>query len=254
LIRAVLVDLGDTLVHLSRPWDDVFQDNLESLYTYLKNAGLRSDFQDFAKTFIREFERASATSQFYKVEIPIQDIVSRVLRSTKLKNDSGLVQNAIAAFYRPEIDAWQLYPDAVQTLTELRRNGFRLGLISNAKSDYAVRMILEKHDLTQFFGVILTSAAVGLRKPRTDIFSKALAALDTKPSEAVFVGDSLQADMLGARTAGIRSIHVLRKPIEDPRFVRPDVTVNNLNEALDQITSWNGAKVANLPSGTLGPH
>jgi HAD superfamily hydrolase (TIGR01662 family) len=249
LIRAVLVDLGDTLVHLSRPWDGVFQDNLESLYTYLKSAGLKSDSQDFAKIFIREFEKASATSQFYKVEIPIQNIVSKVLRSAKLEHESGLVQNAIVAFYRPEIESWQLYPDTVQTLTELRRNGFRLGLISNSKSDYAVRMILERHDLTQFFGVILSSAAVGLRKPRSDIFEKALAALDTKPSEAVFVGDSLQADMIGARTAGMRSIHILRKPVDHPHFVHPDVTVNNLNEALDQITSWNGgAKVGKLSS------
>lgn len=249
MIRAVLVDLGDTLVHLSRPWDDVFRDNLESLYAYLKDAGLNLDFQEFAKPFIREFEHASAISQFYKVEVPMQDIISRVLRKVKLRDLGGtLVQSAIMEFYKPEIGAWQLYPDTVETLTALRDNGFKMGLISNAKSDWAVRAILEKHDLSKFFGVIITSAALRMRKPRLDIFSRALAVLDAKPCEAVFVGDSLQADMIGAKTAGIRSIHVLRKPVDRPHFVVPDVTVTSLTEAFTQVTNWNNASLGKVPS------
>lgn len=242
MIRAVLVDLGDTLVHLSRPSDDVFQDNLESLYACLKNAGLNSDFQEFAKVFIREFERASAISQFYKVEVPMEDIISKVLRKVKLRDLEGtLVHSAIMEFYKPEIEAWQLYPDTVEALSALRDNGLKMGLISNAKSDWAVRAILEKHDLSKFFAVIITSAALRMRKPRPDIFSRALAALDAKASETVFVGDSLEADVLGARTAGIRSIHVLRKPVDHPHFVVPEVTVTSLTEALDQISTWNNA-------------
>jgi FMN phosphatase YigB (HAD superfamily) len=133
LIRAVLIDLGDTLVHLSRPWDDVFRENLDSIYAYLKKAGLNSDFQEFAEQFIREFERASATSQLYKVEVPMQDIVSRVLRKVKLGDREGtLVNNAIVEFYRPEIAAWDLYPDTLETLVALRDNGLKMGLVSNA--------------------------------------------------------------------------------------------------------------------------
>lgn len=243
------MDLGDTLVYLSRSWDDVFRDNLESIYAYLKNAELKLGFQDFAKIFIREYEKASAVSHFYKIEIPIQDIISKVLRKAKLRDNEGtLVRGAIKEFYEPEIKAWQLYPDTIQTLQALRSNGFRMGLISNAKSDYAVRAILEKHGLPKFFGVIVTSAELRMRKPRPDLFSRALAALDTKPSEAVFVGDSLQSDMLGARTAGIRSIHVLRKPVDDPHFLVPDVTVNSLTEALTQITKWNDAALGKVSS------
>jgi HAD superfamily hydrolase (TIGR01662 family) len=248
LIRVVLVDLGDTLVHLSRPWDDVFRDNLESLYSFLKDAGMHSDFEDFAKLFIHEFEGASAVSQFYKVEVPMGSIISRVLRKVKLRDFEGaLAKRGIMQFYTPEIGAWQLYPDTVGTLTALRDSGFKMGVVSNSKSDWAVRAILEKHDLSKFFGVIISSAAVRVRKPRQDIFSKALAALDAKPSEAVFVGDSLQADMIGARTAGIRSIHILRKPVDHSHFVVPDVTVTSLTEAFDQITKWKSAPTERFP-------
>ena len=249
MIRTVLIDLGDTLVHLSRPWDDVFRDNLDSIYVYLKKAGLNSDFQGFTEIFIREFEHASATSQLYKVEVPMQDIVSRVLRKVKLRDREGtLIHDAIKEFFKPEIAAWELYPDTVETLVALRDNGLKMGLISNAKSDYAVRAILEKHDLSKFFGVILTSAALRIRKPRLDVFWRALTALEAKPNTTVFIGDSLQADIIGAKSAGIRTIHVLRKPADNSHFVVPDVAVTSLTEALNQITAWNHASLGSIPS------
>jgi HAD superfamily hydrolase (TIGR01662 family) len=251
LIHTVLTDLGDTLVHLSRPWDDVFRDNLDSIYAYLKQAGLDSDFEEFAGQFIREFEHASATSQLYKVEVPIQDIVSRVLRKVKLGDREGaLAQNAIMEFYKPEIATWELYPDTKDTLTALRDNGLKMGLISNAKSDWAVRAILEKHDLSKFFAVILTSAALHIRKPRLEVFMRALSALDAKPSTSVFIGDSLQADVIGAKTAGLRAIHVLRKPEDNSHFAVPDATVTSLSEALERIVAWNHASPSSIPSVT----
>lgn len=250
MIRAVLVDLGDTLVHLNRPWDDVFRDNLESLYAFLRSAGLNTNFQQFAKVFIREFERASALSQFYKVEVSMDDIISRVLRKINLK-DAGrtLAHNAMMQFYRPEIGSWQAYPDTLKILTGLRSNGFKMGLISNTKSDWAVRSILEKLNLAKFFDVVVTSAALRVRKPRLDIFSRALLVLNVKPSETVFVGDSLEADILGAKTAGIRAIHVSRRPADHLHYVVPNVTVNSLTEALAEIVNWNSASVKEISQG-----
>jgi len=242
LIRAVLVDLGDTLVHLSRAWNDVFQDNLNSLHAFLKSEGMNSDFDEFAKSFVHEYEGASAISHLYKVEVPMQDIVARVLRKNKLKDAEGnLVQGAIEEFYKPEIEAWQTYPDTVQTLTALHELGFRMGLISNAKSDWAVRAILDKCDISRFFETIVTSAAVLKRKPRFDIFMQALTALGVKSSETIFIGDSLQADVLGAKTARMRSIHVCREPVTDSCCVVPDVTVSSLTQALEQVINWNNA-------------
>lgn len=239
MLRAVLIDLGDTLVHLDRPWEDVFQANLEAIYAYLKKSGLNSDFQGFVATFVRIFEDASAKSDFYKIEIPMQDIISTVLRKLKFRNPSeDLIRTAMEEFYGPEIKAWQVYPDTIPTLIALRDDGFEMGLISNAKSDWAVHAILEQHSLQKFFNVILTSAALRIRKPRAEIFTRALKALDVKPSETVFLGDSLQADIIGARTLGIRSIHLLRRPVEPTNLVDPEVTVSSLSEALDQITEW----------------
>lgn len=238
MLRAVLVDLGETLVHLDRPWGEVFDANLASLHSYLKEQGLNSDFETFAKVFISAFERASATADFYKIEIPTQDTISKVLRKLGFRELSeDLMGKAIAEFYTPELGAWQLYPDTLATLEALKDNGFEMGLVSNAKSDWAVHSILKKNELHKFFRSVVTSAELGIRKPRVEIFERALKLLDAKPAESAFLGDSLNADVVGARIVGMRSIHVRREPLVE-NLVHPDASVNSLSEALKQIMEW----------------
>lgn len=113
-----------------------------------------------------------------------------------------------------------------------------MGLVSNAKSDWAVRAILEKNDITKYFGSVITSASLRIRKPRPEIFTRTLSDLAVKPFDTVFVGDSLEADISGARRVGMRSIHVLRKPIEAAHQAEPEATVTSLTEAANQITAW----------------
>lgn len=251
LLRAVLFDLGDTLVHLDRPWDEVFHADLEALYSYLAKMGFRLDFQSFAETFIRVFDDASAKADLYKIEIPMEDIMAKVFRKSRLEVlGIDLIQNAMTEFFRPEIEAWQPYPDTIETLTALKAEGFKMGLISNAKSDYAVRAILQRLDLQKFFEVVVTSAQLRIRKPRPDIFNRALIVLETKPPEAVFVGDSLEADIMGARSLGMKSIRVHQRPIEGSKLIDPGADVTSLTEALNQITTWNNGSMRTVEKRT----
>jgi HAD superfamily hydrolase (TIGR01662 family) len=242
----VLIDVGDTLVHLDRPWDQVFQANLESLDNYLNSLGVKVDAEKFNERLVRNFNDASYRADLYKIEIPMEEIISKSLRKSGLQVlGVDLPTNATIEFYRPEIESWQLYPDTVETLTKLSRDGYVMGVVSNAKSDWAVRAILRRRDLDGFFKTIITSAALKIRKPRSEIFTRALGNLGVDPSDAVFIGDSISADVGGARTVGMYSIHVLRKPIESLGLNRPDATVTSLSETLDLITQWNNGSRKN---------
>jgi HAD superfamily hydrolase (TIGR01662 family) len=239
LLNAVLLDLGDTLVHMSRPWGDVFNENLVCLHNYLEKLGFQLDFQQFAETFVRIFDDASSRADLYRVEIPMSEIIGKTLRKAKLEIlGLDLIRNAEVEFFAPEVDAWRLYPDAVQTLESFRNEGFRMGLISNTKSDYAVRAILEKNDIEKYFNSIVTSASLRIRKPRPEIFARTLNDLAVRPFEAVFIGDSLDADIKGARNIGMRAIHVERKLPETGRQASAGVTVANLAEAVNQVDAW----------------
>jgi HAD superfamily hydrolase (TIGR01662 family) len=239
LLRAVFLDLGETLVHLDRPWDDVFHADLQALHTYLCKLGLEFDYDKFAEKFIRVFDDASAKADVYKIEIPMQEIISKVMKKSGLQVlGLDLPTSATVEFYRPEVEAWQVYPDTIETLSELKERGFEMGLISNSKSDWLVRSIVQRRDLERFFKVIVTSAAVRIRKPRAEIFTEALKGLKVKALESVFVGDSIQADVSGANSLGMHSIHILRKPITTPHLTNPDATVTSLAEVLKVITAW----------------
>jgi HAD superfamily hydrolase (TIGR01662 family) len=225
---------------LDSPWDDVFNTNLQALHSYLSKLGLKFDYERFSARFIRLFDNASATADLYKIEIPMQEIISKVMKKSGLQFlGVDLPTSAMIEFYRREVDAWQVYPDTIETLSALKEGGFEMGLISNSKSDWLVHSILQRQDLEKFFQVIVTSAAMKIRKPRPEIFTEALKTLKVKPSESVFVGDSIQADVSGANSLGMRSIHVFRKPITTTHPAKPDATVTSLSEIPRLITSWN---------------
>lgn len=96
-----------------------------------------------------------------------------------------------------------------ETLDELRRRGYRLGVISNA--DGKVDALLETVGLRPHFELVIDSGAVGIDKPDPRIFRMALERLGVEPHEAVYVGDIYEIDVQGARAAGMRAILV------DPR-------------------------------------
>jgi len=237
-IRAVLFDLGETLVHLNKPWQEVFQLEVNALYQYLNGAGVKTRFQEFSNIFTREFEDATSKANSQHVETPIEEIMSRVLVKSGVRIPcDAFLQGAIEEFYRPEIESWQLDPDTLEVLANLE-NKYLLGLISNAKSEWQVKSILAKFQLERFFKIILISASLRVRKPRPDIFLKALDSLNITPDEAIFVGNSLDADMAGARGVGIRSIHLRKDSSIRESSIDPEAAVSSLSQVAKIVNDW----------------
>jgi putative hydrolase of the HAD superfamily len=79
-----------------------------------------------------------------------------------------------------------------------------LGVVSNFYGN--LERILVDAEMATLFGAIVDSAVVGVSKPDAEIFSLALARLGLAPGEALFVGDSLEKDVLPARECGLRSV------------------------------------------------
>jgi HAD superfamily hydrolase (TIGR01549 family) len=102
----------------------------------------------------------------------------------------------------------ELYPDVEPTLTKLRSDGYRLGLVSNAPPD-TVRVI-ESLGLPKFLPTVIVSGAVGYTKPNPEIFRIALREAKAEPEETVHVGDLYDADVVGARNAGIQGVLIDR--------------------------------------------
>ncbi|MGC8960822.1 MAG: HAD family hydrolase [Candidatus Bathyarchaeia archaeon] len=167
----------------------------------------------------------------------IQSIFAEVIKRLRVDASSIDLGELEVVFYQGEVEAWTLFPDAVPCLEYALSAGFKLGLVSNARSDWAVKEILKRLRLDRYFGVVVTSAQVGLRKPAPEPFVKALEALNEEPGEAAFIGDTFSADIVGAKRIGMRAIYLNRN--DDPKSmdcgITPDYTVRDLVEGIEVI-------------------
>jgi HAD superfamily hydrolase (TIGR01549 family) len=108
------------------------------------------------------------------------------------------------AYEAAEHAALQPFPGTRETLQVLQQR-FSLGIITNGPSNIQ-REKLAQVGLTEFFDVIVADADFGAPKPDPQLFDYAGGLLGLTPRELMFVGDSPEADMAGARAAGWRSV------------------------------------------------
>jgi len=104
---------------------------------------------------------------------------------------------------------WKLYDDVSPTLSALRAKGMSLGIISNW--DSSLEAIIKGLGIKPFFEVLISSAVVGMYKPQPEIFELALRELGAVNSETLFVGDHMDADIIGAAGVGITPVLIDRE-------------------------------------------
>ncbi len=97
---------------------------------------------------------------------------------------------------------------AIDTLKWFLDRGYQLGVISNAEGQ--IERLIKHAGIEDCFQIILDSHEVGYHKPDERIFKKALKKLKVNANEAVHVGDLIEADVIGARAAGIEPILIDR--------------------------------------------
>jgi putative hydrolase of the HAD superfamily len=110
------------------------------------------------------------------------------------------------------------FPDVRPALETARERGVALVVVSNW--DVSLDGVLESLGLAPLLDGIVTSAAVGARKPSPLIFERALALVGASPDQAIHVGDSLEEDIAGARAAGIEPVLIDRDGGQTPTGVR----------------------------------
>lgn len=120
-----------------------------------------------------------------------------------------------------------LYDDTVPTLQRLRDDGYKLAIVSNW--DTPLDPLAERLGIAKYFDVITASHDTRVRsaKPDSYIFEYTLNAVGVSAEETVHVGDTYEADIIGAQEVGIRPILIDR---EGSQVGRWDETIRSLAE------------------------
>jgi putative hydrolase of the HAD superfamily len=121
----------------------------------------------------------------------------------------------------------RLFPYTLEILKYLRDKGYELHLITNG-FDVTQHSKLQSSGLKSFFKEIITSECSNSLKPQKEIFVYAFDRCCADPTECLMIGDSYEADIIGAMNAGIDQVHVNYNRINTP--VKPTYTIYELKE------------------------
>jgi putative hydrolase of the HAD superfamily len=116
--------------------------------------------------------------------------------------EQRLAAAVIAAYAAPE--NWRPYPDAPAAIDALRRPDRMIGVVSDWSSHLS--SLLDTLGFGRRLDFVLTSATAGAAKPAAAFYRMALERAGVSPHEALMVGDSYEADVLGARSAGMDAV------------------------------------------------
>ena len=164
-------------------------------------------------------------------EPPVQDdgltVYERRIRELGLELGLELELEELRRISEASVAAWHAHtpldPEATSVLGELQGR-YKLALISNFDHPPHVHRLLDELALRPFFDVVVVSGDVGVKKPDPAIFTPALEQTGLTTDEALFVGDSPEDDVAGAKAAGMRPVLIQRSLGADGSSAEPEWT------------------------------
>ncbi len=242
-IKALLFDLGNTLLYFDGSWPDVMAEADRELLTALQSTGFQLDEAVFLKTFRKRLNSYYEERETEFIEYTTGYVLGNVLGEFGIHDiPADVIEGALKSLYAVTQQHWLLEEDTLPTLQLLRDAGYPIGYVSNAGNDADVQDHVDQGNLRQFADFVLSSAACGVRKPNPRIFDIALANWDFSPNEVAMIGDTLGADILGAKNAGIYSIWITRRAkapgnLAHTDTIHPDAQIDRLSELPELLKS-----------------
>lgn len=240
--RAVLLDMFDTLVLFNRqhlPQVAVHGQPVHTTSPFVRAVlaplcpGL--SLEAFAEAFLGSYREAEAIRSREHREVVAHDRFRLLFRRLGIPcgpATADLMEAAIREHHRHLTGALE-FPGSHRATLDTLAGGYRLGVVSNFDYTPTVEAALRHHGIRERFDTVVVSAEVGWRKPRPEIFARALDALGMSPAEVLFVGDSPETDLLGARNLAMDAVWV--NPAGracPPGIPAPTGTVSGLPELL----------------------
>jgi putative hydrolase of the HAD superfamily len=199
----VLFDMGGTLLsyvareQLGRPSVDA----LRRLGFSLDDPAVRAARRRAAQ----EVEQADATRPAFLHRDLFRDQIARTAELLGTTAPAEVLDRFDAEQLQAVTEHLTPMPDIHEALSGLRARGLYLAVVSNADDDH-LEAVLRRNGLDGYFDDWTSSEEADSCKPDPRIYAYALAKAKRTAAETLFVGDSLQHDVAGARRAGMRAV------------------------------------------------
>jgi putative hydrolase of the HAD superfamily len=245
-IRALVFDFGGTLDGNGIHW-------LERTYQFIHERCpevTREAFDVADRATVTEFALGDSSHNWSYQDgsmLPVGAIASEHAARCSLRETA----DAIAVGIYKRLGLSEKMKDAyvewfcqgvTESLAENRRwletlhDTYQLAVISNNFGN--TRGWCDEYKLSPLLGAIIDSTVLGIAKPDVRIFEAVLSELNVAPNQAIYVGDSYAADMVGGKNAGMWTAWLVgnqKKTCPDPSMV--DVQLSHLRELTDFLDS-----------------
>lgn len=238
-LRAVLFDMGDTLVDLGEgrgSYEARVMLRVARVFDALSTRGVSLPEQEvFCHSLAVDSEAQYQAALTQQLGIDAAAVMRRFLQAQGLPVSDDLVEAAAEAYCRggPELVA-PLRLGALETVAALKERGLLVGAISNTiQPGRYLTTNMDRWGLNGFFDVRVYSSDVGVAKPHPHIFRVALERLAVDPGDAVYVGDRLVPDVGGSQAVGMKGVLIeVAHRVESHPTIVPDARIKELPELL----------------------
>ena len=220
--KAVIFDLFGTLIH---------NFNTEEYQTVLRSMAsvLLASSDDFIRLWNETFsDRCTGI-----LKSP-EGNIEYVCRELGVSIDSDQTSEAALIRYAQTRSTLIPAPGAIETLTRLRMEGYKTGLVTDCSDE--APSIWPDTPFAPLFDVTVFSCQAGIKKPDPRIYRLAAKQLEVEPENCLYVGDGSSQELTGAAAVGMHPV-LIRDPEEDSSTVH---RVNSENE------EWDGPVISTL--------
>lgn len=208
-IEGIIFDLGSTLIEFeNRPWSETTLEGIKIGYELLSERDYDlPDFDSFSQSLMAVMDELRMRAISTLNERQATDAPEFYFTELGLENPKELSRWFMHEFYRAVTGQMTACEGARETLQEIKKRGYRTGLISNTPYPRDQHEAdLDNFGLQSYLDFRIYSSEFGLRKPHPGIFQEGLKAIQLPPENVIYVGDNYDWDVVGAQSAGISPV------------------------------------------------
>jgi putative hydrolase of the HAD superfamily len=199
-------------------------------YKHLLNNEIDIPYENFIDAYvpISRKQVEVADKQGYR-ELDYRKRLEEVFKTLNLKDYKDLARSA----WKVYLDEWprqtEFFPMTKNILAKIRGK-YKLGVITNYMDGPTCREVFKKLGYDETFDSLVVSAEIGYRKPSKIIFEHALKEIDSDPESSIMVGDTFEADIVGANSVGMKNILVDVYDNQHKNYKNCTVVIKNISE------------------------
>jgi len=186
-----------------------------------------------------EVDKSIKEDPSFVVEKAIIEAFKIWTKNLGLSLSDGELNELLKEYWEVHYEFLKVRDGTKEVLKELKDLGLKLGILSDDNPE-VIREIMNRTGIEEYFDAVTSSYEAGRTKPHPSAFKKALEKMGCCAKSSLMVGDSLERDIKGAKSIGMRTVlivggmNVTRNFGED---CKPDFVIEDIRELLKIVRS-----------------